>query len=586
MDINVSENLNIDDYEISELVNMFGLSFPLTAEKVLSKLNTYIQRFIEQANPALVTFLEQARYKLIKSMNPDEDDETDAEQVLADEYWSNDKDKDIPNRKDSTRIVSQQPYSIQQRERLNIPQQHAVEIVQGQLNPFLGCGGNNTVEKLVNIDSQFREIIDNSGNDLCAPPDIPGGSTWKGQVTKTNVGVDSPSDYTIDLSEPLTNVVSLKLNDLQLNRSWYIFASAYGTNTFWVTNAGGLGQEEQYYIKSGNWSASVDADIGLFAPFSLGVWGALNNMQGYGASLNGVLNFTFDQVSHKTTIENNSAADITITFVGPTVKPEPASFDTGVPPRPNKFINNCDDGSGSGNGGGGIESGTTPDGGKRDYNLGWLLGFREKSYTIATGDSIIGEALIDTFGSRYVYIMFDDYNKNRLTYNLLGTTNNKDNFKLPSYYNKNTMTNDCSGNQLVKAKTRPCRKGTAAEEEFFPIDNLTKAQQFTANSIIEAQESKKIDRYVSPTTANILAKIPIINAIERGNIDAAGVTISPMFGIIPFSRDIVAHNERCYFGPVTIKRLHIQLLDDKGNLVNLNGMDWSFSVKVKQLYQF
>jgi hypothetical protein len=30
----------------------------------------------------------------------------------------------------------------------------------------------------------------------------------------------------------------------------------------------------------------------------------------------------------------------------------------------------------------------------------------------------------------------------------------------------------------------------------------------------------------------------------------------------------------------------VRLLDDKGNLVNLNDNDWSFSLIVEQLYQY
>jgi len=45
-------------------------------------------------------------------------------------------------------------------------------------------------------------------------------------------------------------------------------------------------------------------------------------------------------------------------------------------------------------------------------------------------------------------------------------------------------------------------------------------------------------------------------------------------------------NAREYFGPVTIERLGIKLVDDKGNLVDLNGLDWSFVFRVKQLYQY
>ena len=35
---------------------------------------------------------------------------------------------------------------------------------------------------------------------------------------------------------------------------------------------------------------------------------------------------------------------------------------------------------------------------------------------------------------------------------------------------------------------------------------------------------------------------------------------------------------RRYNGPVDISKLNIKLLDDRGNLLNLNGSDWSLSM--------
>ena len=50
--------------------------------------------------------------------------------------------------------------------------------------------------------------------------------------------------------------------------------------------------------------------------------------------------------------------------------------------------------------------------------------------------------------------------------------------------------------------------------------------------------------------------------------------------------DFQTEYSRNYFGPVTLDRLGIKLLDDKGNLVNLHGRSWSFTLAVKQLYQY
>ena len=526
MDINDSQDLNIEDYTIDELSNLFELPTPISAQSILAKLNTLVDKFVNQNNPDFVAFLEQARAKLLKSLEPDalgvnppvfqeSDDDTQASDVLDNEYWDNSKSENIPNRKNMTRVVSQQPYSVLQRERLNISQQKDIEYVQGQLNPDL----KNTFIRLLNIDSHYREILDIS-EDLCVPPGITGSTPWKGQVIKSNLELDSPSNFTFDLSEPLSNVEEIQLNDVQIPRAWYVFDVAYGTNSFEYNGT-------LYTITPGNYNGT-----GLATAVT--------------SAFPGPASASFNAATNKMKITLPNTSD-TIKFY---------NEGTVLACKPPKN---------------GL-------GGKRDYNLGWLMGFRDKSYNGVTGHT--GEALVDTFGSKYLYIVLDDFNRNRITYNLLGMTNNRDNFKLPSYYNPNTMKVDCSENSVVEAKTRPCRKGTPVEKKgFFPVDNLTKAQQYTANSIIQAQESKAQDRYFSPNNPNILAKIPVSQAIDYGGG-------APLFGNLSIDHSKIFNNKRTYFGPVTIKRLNVQLINDKGYNVNMNGMDWSMSLKIKQLYQY
>jgi len=43
---------------------------------------------------------------------------------------------------------------------------------------------------------------------------------------------------------------------------------------------------------------------------------------------------------------------------------------------------------------------------------------------------------------------------------------------------------------------------------------------------------------------------------------------------------------RTYFGPVNIERMAVKLLDDKGNVLNLNGNDWCFTLICECLYQY
>jgi hypothetical protein len=45
------------------------------------------------------------------------------------------------------------------------------------------------------------------------------------------------------------------------------------------------------------------------------------------------------------------------------------------------------------------------------------------------------------------------------------------------------------------------------------------------------------------------------------------------------------NQERIYFGPVNIHRMTVRLLGDRGNVVDLNGANWSFSLICEQLYK-
>jgi hypothetical protein len=529
------ETVDIDDYEIDDLVDCFDLTIPLDASEIIAKLDTYQQKFDSQ--PDFVNFIQEARAKLIKNIGHGKknayvtkNDNTMAGQVLDNENWVPDKEGSIPpNRKDMTRIVTQPPYNIMQRSRLNIPQQKPIEYVQGQLNPDL----KNTFVRSLNIDSHYREILDISENLCFPPPGITGPTApWKGQVKKNNIKLDTPSDFTFDLSEPLNNVEKIELCDAQIPRAWYVFDDAYGTNSF-------LYDTKKYTIPSGNYSAA-DLEIAINgAKNGLGALFSVVGMAGFDAYTN---KMTFSPVgAGKTLTFYSDATDLSCNYIG--------------------------------------------GGGKRDYNLGWLLGFRQKFYTVPTGGSIIGEGLVDTFGTKYLYIMLDDFNKNRITYNLLGMTNNIDSFKVPSYYNYYTMGKGCTGDRGPKKKARECRNGTPAlakdgkEANVAALDTLTKAQQYTANSIIQSQNSKKSDRYFAPNNPNILAKIPIQAVINRD-------TSTPLFGQLSIDHSLIENNIRTYFGPVTIKRLHVQLLNDKGYVMNMNSMDWSMKLNITQLYQY
>jgi hypothetical protein len=141
-------------------------------------------------------------------------------------------------------------------------------------------------------------------------------------------------------------------------------------------------------------------------------------------------------------------------------------------------------------------------------------------------------------------LVLDDFNRNRLNKGLVTISEGKDFFKLPSYYN--------------------CDTATGA--------GLTTAQQFTITQIQAAQAAAQANRYGGVQTSDVFARIPID---KTDNFDT-----------LIINEQVLKDNTRRYFGPVDIKRLHVTLLNDKGQVVNLNGMDYSFSIISTHLYQY
>jgi hypothetical protein len=69
---------------------------------------------------------------------------------------------------------------------------------------------------------------------------------------------------------------------------------------------------------------------------------------------------------------------------------------------------------------------------------------------------------------------------------------------------------------------------------------------------------------------NILAKIPMINGKLSLIIDDNNNPLT---------------KTRKYNGPVNIKKIHIKILDKFGNVIDLNNMDFSFTIEVEILYE-
>lgn len=130
-------------------------------------------------------------------------------------------------------------------------------------------------------------------------------------------------------------------------------------------------------------------------------------------------------------------------------------------------------------------------------HLGWVLGFRDTSYTLSTS-KLNSEAVYDLAGSKYLYLAVDEFTK---------------------------------GNQ---------------------------------SSFISPLHRSLINK-------NILARIALNNALyDFGN----------MYEVNHYSGALVS-DTRSYTGKADLQKLNIQLLNEFGNPVNLNGLDISLCLEIE-----
>jgi hypothetical protein len=200
-------------------------------------------------------------------------------------------------------------------------------------------------------------------------------------------------------------------------------------------------------------------------------------------------------------------------------------------------------------------------------------------------------------------LVLDDYNQNHVNNSLVSISQYSNNLKIPSYYSPDLpytcLTPDQQGNNLKALvdsvvlqsvfdnQTVNAQNGLLIAEKYeddysatqivLPSAprTLTRAQIYTINEI--NKNNNNLTNYLAkaPTSSDILAIIPVKTS--------TGVPTGSL--LVEFSGSL-QDNSRVYFGPVNIERMAIKLLDDKGNVLNLNGNDWCCTFVCECLYQY
>ena len=555
MSINNDKNvdMNVDNYSPSELFQILNIQDP-TKENIQKATDNMVQQFTEEGNMAMVEFFRNAETRMLNAL-PEPNDKnlvnfdnefssqnTDENQLS--QWWSQQKlVQSDTNQANKTTERKQRiglydnNHNIMKRERLGVSNSFSVPVAQGQMNPNL----KNTCTRLVNIDSQFRQNSFPAKNGL--PYD---------QIVNPHTSTYSSTDFTVDLTDTLHNVISLKLYSVTIPYSWYTIDVAYGTNCFL------LEIDSKWYnitIPDGNYTVD-EGDTDIIAVLNTEIWSVTNYSSDSSDSsqIRWAEPFKYIKTSGKVvfTPPSDSTSGTIIWYLS---KGEINNTDIFEEDVDFKYDDMCKITCGIGK--------------KANSNLGYLLGFRNTKYEWSSTATISSEAIINLYGPRYLMLILDDYNQNHLNKGLVSIQDVPKKADLPSYYDPNLP--------CVNAPTDESQ-GTLQSYPFTlqgAPRRLTKAKQDTINSIMKDRSQTTSNKVKSVTDSDMFALIPIKKSINTQIGE----------GLTEFSGPIQV-NERIYFGPVDIDRMRIRLVTDKGDTLNLNGNDWSFCMIAEVLYQY
>jgi len=541
-------DLSVDDYSIKDLLKILDLYDDDGSENntngddilnsisnsdILKKTNNYIDRFSNEDDMDMSFFFQEIQKRLI-------DTKKGYQNISSDNYKNTilppDKIKFDRYERSPNQIIDGGDISIPviNPATQNIVTTFAPSEVKGPLNPLL----KTAYSIFINIDSQYR------------------------QNTSGIFNTSSNTNFTLDLSEPLKNLLSLQLYSYQIPYSWYLINSQLGNTCFWIEDLS-TNTIVNISIEPGNYTpVSLTTELNtkivkagfIFAPTITPF--VYNETQGkiifhlYGGiyRINGVDIFTITEKSGIVFFDFNFSLECNLPNCG--VK---------MP----SYIN---------------------------QTLGWILGFRSP-FIYADPSGNVPSALLDLNGTRYLILIIDDFNHNHLNNNIISITEYDNNLKLPSYYNKSTpyscnnltnnvnslinntidLNNNVNAANIISDKLNITYTKTQNILPSAPR-TLTQSQIYTINEIIKNNKNNAHYFSKAPTNSDVFAIIPMKRPTAIGTI------------VTEFSGSLQS-NERVYNGPVDVSRLQITLCDDAGNILDLNDVHWSFTMVAKCLYE-
>ena len=193
--------------------------------------------------------------------------------------------------------------------------------------------------------------------------------------------------------------------------------------------------------------------------------------------------------------------------------------------------------------------------------------------------SLTSENEIDINSDQYLLLVVDDFIHASVNGSIVTGIAQEVLLPLPDYVRKSDRTRnsiyaDVTSNDEEKQQCYQVVSGIRTNGEI-----MTSRQYFSSQTILDgyinsiktianSAESTYSNQLNQSNIQNVLAVIPIFNNISSNSGN----------NYVCYSS---SSQNRIYYGPVNLSRMSLKLLDSKGNIVNLNGNNWSIILTCK-----
>lgn len=212
-----------------------------------------------------------------------------------------------------------------------------------------------------------------------------------------------------------------------------------------------------------------------------------------------------------------------------------------------------------------------------DTTIGWILGFRNSSeYDLSeysagpNGTSIIGDTGVCTNLFNYFLLCIDDFTQNHINDGLISISPSETSIPLPSYADRSNFVCNPTTNTLTY-NNAPVENSKLTQKQLYSLTELANSQSSTSSNLTKGVSYSSFGK--GPYVQDIFGLIPM----KTSGLPAGSSYIE--FG------GTLQNQERIYFGPVNIHRMSVKLVTDRGDVVDLNSVNWSFSLLCEQLYK-